>query len=886
MSPRCIASTVRRSAALTALAAVLFAAVAAIAFADPDPGRAQTRVDAGDDLWVRAHQPVRLGAGGGVQGDDDARVRWRVVDAPRGARFELRGKTRERPLLAADTVGTYVLRLTADGDGPDGPLGAGRDTLTVTVTPDDPPIGVELDTLHPGSQAMRIDGRGVEGTRRSSDESALYYLVLERATRREVAAGNRPRSRAGLGDLIALADRYKTRDRYLMIVSGYRGIEQANLDLAERLLKLLGGADLTAFQKRDLGLGVPFTLAGVAGGATGSAWTRINRYNEYAVGAFRGLLQRNTATQQYDLVSPDMLAFDTDVPTGNPRANKMRIGGNDYTGTLPAGRTAGFHVVAINPINGLQIADAVYPVDGQIQAYSEVLLAAALEKAIDGPGQPVVFVQTIGRPVTGTDDWNHVIRELLRLGATRSLIASFDGSSEYAFVGRLGGERPSVEVSSLPGTRDPEDVEKAQLSGILTRTHAYAYEPLIASPNGGQTAELPAIAYQDGTPFPAFSTPGQRAAQTAIGEYLRVCSFTAASCDIRRMYYESYRAAWGELASGLRAMTYPGEGRGFSAAEFSSVKAQLLEEMSDIVHIKTYFEQLSSILPRAESDGQVDVRRIAKEIYDAIQPAGENKSGAYLPELFEHATEVAGLYFGGIGSAIHGLNAVMGLISFLSDEKGKPVAGSELPVRADALATQLRDNLVQAQEALIAQQQLIVSDWGKMQAVTRHILSDWRLPASDAITLRAMRVATGQWVAGELFGAAFPDLVHTMAGETPRQTSCGFNPHLGTYKQRYPWRYLEPHLMVRTNVGYAARATQPYWVVRFATRGGSPPTRRLGRRLFDAPTDETPGLGIDPLRFFDAKNFDGRDLYANPNAPYCDLPFSHDFPDWMARPED
>lgn len=311
--------------------------------------------DAGADSGTIAHARTRLGTAPAAA---DMRHRWRIVERPRGSKATLRSRSRPQAYLHARTPGTYVLQLEVDPEGP-GP--STFDQVVVPVTPPDPPIGVPLNTIADNG-AIKI------GDESFGAGGGSAYVVLERTTRHPVASGSVANDGAGIAKLLSVAEAWESganRMNYLMIVSGRSGIPAAQLDTFTQLTRKLGAPLLSEENFAALRIGQQYSLIGIPGGPTGAATIRIpGGYEPPVSGAIVGYLQKNTAIDSdgvplYDYVSPDHPSFDTRAPGSTATKNTMIVGGTEYTQTLGAGITGGFHVVVFESLSMRLLANTV-----------------------------------------------------------------------------------------------------------------------------------------------------------------------------------------------------------------------------------------------------------------------------------------------------------------------------------------------------------------------------------------------------------------------------------------------------------------------------------------------------------------------------------------------
>ena len=226
--------------------------------------------DAGEDAGTPTHVRARVGtaaapgAGGGT-----VDYSWDIVSGPRGADARIADPDAPRPVLDTRDPGTYVLQEEADPEADGVPTAA--DQVTVAVAPNDPPIGVPIDTL--GDNGVIVIGDKTYG-----GGSGSSYVVLERTTRTVVESGSVPYGSAGLAKLNDLAANYgggRNYMRYLMIVNGRYGAPADQLDGFASLLKKLGAAPPTVDDVASLKLQAAYSVIGIPGAPAGAATTWI-----------------------------------------------------------------------------------------------------------------------------------------------------------------------------------------------------------------------------------------------------------------------------------------------------------------------------------------------------------------------------------------------------------------------------------------------------------------------------------------------------------------------------------------------------------------------------------------------------------------------------------
>jgi hypothetical protein len=840
------------------------------------PKRA-TIADAGRDRGVIVGEGVLLGPGHVAPGaGEGSSPRWRIEGAPASSRAKLADPDAKRPWFVPDVNGTYELSVRVAGHT------TVRDRVTVTVRPPDPPIGVSLETLSGSADAaIRIDGAPVKDT---SDRNGVFVAVLERTTRQIVQSGTVPRGDAGLVQLRQIAGKWgdnANSNRYLMIVSGPAGWNASDVPAFNELVTYLGADKLTDPERSSLANRHPFSVVGIPDGAKGAGWTKIpvetdEELNDPAAGDIHAYLQLNQAAanplaqKHYDLVAPDHLTFDTRVGDAQPTSNTMQVGGESVTAELPAGATAGFHVALADSMTGHVLVNTVLATNGGAFDGAQEAVGAKLLEYSNMPGQPVLFVQSIGHPHGLTHGWESVAEGLRRFGSSFFVAQGLGDKDDYALVGQVGGDAPASESSTSAD-------EDGELNGILSRDRSFRFSPLLAADElSPVTTQMFDVAYQAPQPFPAFASGGQKQAETYIGIKLGFCSADSTSCEMRRRYYENYDGtAWGQKYADLTALAYPSGDARFTADDFTAVKAQLLVEISAVVNIKNYFDVLQKPFARVQGRSLLDLQKLGDQLKEDVAADGGRSAGwvmQLMAAVLAIASEGASEELAPAMSATAGL---FGLGSLFADDDGSPVLADEITANVNNLGAAVADRYDFAQRSTTGVALLMVSDWGKMQAVRDRIDNAWKLPPTIDDMLPPLRLAANQWFANALVPSVYPDLIwvtpQPQGSGSPNWTSCQFDVGEGSY-QGHPWKDLPASLQVRITLGFIGAREVKTGL--FATDGFyHVPSATIGNLLFNAPDARSPGLGLEPLRFFDPGLFDGRLLHADDAAGRCDLPF-------------
>lgn len=136
----------------------------------PMPSNNPPEADAGPDQQMYAGETVAL-QGSATDPDDDliSGWQWEVISAPAASNYSLIYADTPEAVFTTDTVGDYLLTLTAS----DGILWSDPDAMVVIVTENQPPVAVASASPTTGPAPLEVH---FDGTQSSDPEGdALYY---------------------------------------------------------------------------------------------------------------------------------------------------------------------------------------------------------------------------------------------------------------------------------------------------------------------------------------------------------------------------------------------------------------------------------------------------------------------------------------------------------------------------------------------------------------------------------------------------------------------------------------------------------------------------------------------------------------------------------------
>lgn len=853
---------------------------------------------AGRDLRVFGRTPVRLSgrSSRAARGGRGLAYRWRLIGAPHGARPRLRAAGTATPQLLGDLHGTYVLRLTVahrDGARAAAPAAAGRDsdTVTVAVVPNDPPVGVQADTLANAAGDIVIAGRKLDGTGGGRD-NPISYAVLDRATRTPRSrddSGAAAASAAGLKTVQAAIDANRTADS-LVIVNGTAGLDAALLPQFEQLLRSIGGEALEDDARTALKNGKPFSVVGVPTAPAGSLQSTFFSATSLDAGKpdgdLSGLMQYNAGIAEYGFVLKDYVGVSTDATTG-----AIVVGGTRYTRGLGAGKS-GFHVVSLDSrtlgrtsidVNGRDRNkdEQVFETNSGDDARDDATLRDMVDwlnwRSTPDPqstnGSPLIVIQSIGRPRAQTAWWGIIGDRVRSLGGTLQTFNALDGSGGYALVGRGPANlyrTPVVEAAETSTQTSPR--EPARLVGMLSRGRDGAFAATLADPSGTLNAELMGVVYQPSRAFTPFEGR-QQLANAWAADQLRLIVKT----DVRANYTRNYTSDWGDIGSRLDKLDVPRSVDAFTDADLAAVKRVLGPEISQVIEVKTFVANLQSPGDTAFAS-YLDLQRISEKIQASVHPpdvsARTNSAKIFQYGFLAVSKLVPGPPGGGAG-------LLASAFEWVSKQTGPE--GSALLGPLQTRTTQLQTDLLAKYEAARAGLRLIglivVSDPAKLATVADKSTSDasWIWPEQDTLVRTAMRKGAKRYFYSQLLPLAF--VQYHLTGPVRandwycKRSSTGYQAHVfasepdsGQYVAID--RYRDGPFRADTS----ARALGQADVTgRFASQpdAAKPPSASLMDPLFK-PLDRDPAtdnLGIDKPTFFEHV-FDTREEPV-PFSYYC-----------------
>ncbi|HEY4278574.1 MAG TPA: hypothetical protein VGM91_10160 [Conexibacter sp.] len=711
--------------------------------------------------------------------------------------------------------------------------------LTVDVVPATGPMGVAFDSraVVGGKVGVRV-GASFYPVPQNVNAEVIYLdaATLEPLATVIVPDGANAEAYATAEGLVYAANR-----DVLMIIAYPRG---------DTLVKGVFESDETAISNEGFQLGNGTGAPGPRGELTG--WLQPSAVE--------------TGVPSYRLVLPDRVPIETQSATDG-KSNTIAVGAARYTSTLPAGASAGFQVLVLDPALRPQLGTpAVFgtnsgnaSVDGQAQSALASLLKRGAAQTAD-----TVVVQSIGRPKPTSAASVAASQQIERLGGTEWLFLGLNGSGGYALIGNtppLGFARnstPSPEASSQwTGGAD-------ELHGLLERRNDSAFQAVLADsvlpsvgadgvPSSPPDYSFQQVLFQPFTAWPVTVTDRARAAATYIAKTIGVqaqgpglCSPTPAP-DVRAEYCN---AAYDTvtLANNVRGVSYPSGGTSaFSAEELAAVQSELLSEISDVATVRSTIATAQTSLLAVMSSTGVDANAIAARLIGSIPVDGPDAVSGNLG--LASAVLYVSAELPEVGPALGFAASVLDLASVLTEDDGVPSPDWTIQTTASDAGEQIQNRLTRAFASLGSYGDILVSDYGKLTAAVSDAAGPWGVNANTAqAQIGGMKLGVKQWLYSAILPAAY-DLVRIPGADpatAPKSVTCVYSKAPATFA---PWGKADPRTMFFPLNDWGAngpRADQMMAMLNGSTaKKGSKSVPRdapLGDDLFDSPADGGAGL--------------------------------------------
>jgi hypothetical protein len=687
-------------------------------------------------------------------------------------------KARDKRATASQAAASVADRVPVTA-GPSAPLVPFKGFVKGGGRPGDPPPGIQVGgTFYPhpnegGFQWLTLDRATLTPidpvTRQPSMTAGNNWLDARQSTAGHALTDlTNALTKGGKDELVILA--------FPMGNQLARPVDEDKAKAFNDALKLMGAgpvdaASLKSGNQQLVIMGVPY-------GGDGSGWYSQIFGTANQKDVFSGWLMPEAAVSASEPApyrfQPERVPFDTSsspTPT-TATTNTMTVRDRRIDAALPtepvgsSRPSGGFQVVKIDPISFTAVDSAFFTTnytgdESQNGLHAVSPLAAMAAYLSDNPARYHVAVQSVGHigatsvPHTpyendrGTDAWNKVSAALAVYGANPHKFNTADGA--YAFLGGPSLEKGEVVESSSAVAVDPTARKQTgTLSGRASVDADAVFAPAVADPTDSFKFEMYDIAFSEPTPWPnklggmdRITPPGNdaeaaayRAALAFISKSPTMQEFNGWGPDLRVAYVGNLSLNYSAAMNQLTNLKYPGDDRtctqgagrdvapnpGFSRNQFCHLYDELQQEFGWLSKTQALFDNWQKALYRANGAELVDLQGVGKTIENAVAPTRLAEILTDVGEFILLVAEDAALFapggeLGPLG-VIEAVAAIYQITMALTTDADTSVPmGDRIKTKVDDMSLQVANRLSSAAKALDSLEQVIVSDYGRLQAL-------------------------------------------------------------------------------------------------------------------------------------------------------------------------
>jgi hypothetical protein len=601
-----------------------------------------------------------------------------------------------------------------------------------------PPIGRPIETMVPNGKSGAAADSGIRVGERTYWMGApqgytAQVLILDRETLEPLYSASY-KTELESSQFAQKLSEFGSKALAVISVPNLDGNAQRNVLLA------LSAADIgvdnsTLFPTYRAGWSAVGVYGTQQGGTIGPGFAANKSNGANYGGDLIGYLQESAGGFTY--VPASRIAFQTDAANAPAGQNKMVVGGAAFVSeSLPSCASGGFQVVVLMAETLAPLRENTFATNGcgaaaeeSEQNWMATYLSEQTVKETNGwaEGPKLVLVQSVGPAygAGGGSSWNKIATAIGGIGGTPAVFAA--ARSSYALVGAVG-------VSPLQRAEASQTLtgKAAQISGVLKPNEVGAYAPELSSPVGATTFPLSTIAYRPTQAWPESQSPEERAALAYIAEdvlelekpTIENACYVPAKPDVHSQYCNlGYANSWEHFATKLERTKFPA-GHGFKEPEWKAVTKELEDhEFENVQRVWKLVAFLQQIFTTSVEPGHVDLQHIAIEIEKALTPPPQNITTGWWLELLGNLSSTAS-YFKFSGEEIEFANKVMGVLqgamfesaSSLFESSGEPVLNA-YKLKVEDLALDLSNRFLADSKAIGKIGEILVSDYGKLQAV-------------------------------------------------------------------------------------------------------------------------------------------------------------------------
>jgi hypothetical protein len=372
-------------------------------------------------------------------------------------------------------------------------------------------------------------------------------------------------------------------------------------------------------------------------------------------------------------------------------------------------------------------------------------------------------------------------------------VGNLTGPVGHDVVANLGAGNPEVEVTKLTmvANNHPQNpaanyvrgfngkvsgstgVAQGRLVGTLVRNSEAGWSVRAGSAAPTSPEALWKTVYAKPTPWPLSEGAENKAAMTTIAKRL----FGIRATDVREEYVNARSAPWRSIKEELNAMHYEATDA-YTVKTFRALQKQLETEIGYVAAVKEGLGEWKKIFTESSFAAFVEMDELSTRIVDiAIEDAKQREhqevevdaeaiisealyTAADLvgfPEAYEeiHLAEMIGVLAGGFGLA-EAASPETG------EDGGEADAESSAKIRATAgkLGKALAEHFEETAEALGHAENIIISDWGKLQEGSAASRELWAFSEqSEKVIRQAFSVSASQQLFEGLLPVAYQQWV-------------------------------------------------------------------------------------------------------------------------------
>jgi hypothetical protein len=724
--------------------------------------------------------------------------RWQLMRGPRGSHARTRTTARGALRFKPRRPGTYRLRLVAATSGRPGSRAS--DTVIVRATPLMTPIGLPV-TMHTTINGHWANKIGADNLLYGGHN--VLAAIYDRTTFEQLQVLKLSGSANSANTLSNAISSWQSNKNvaagvlvFLSTKFGASGIDDAAYN---KIIASLGGS---AINSSDNVIG--WSVIGVPGTSAGTAW-------EHAYGGYiKGYVQLDNYLH-FAFLAPSYGQFATQYQSsssGGMLNNTMQVSESGFAPTplysdqFPAQPltapsscpgAGGFQVVELDGRYLARRAGDVHnktfftnSCNANADFQQLTAMNQFLGQAITNQQPDLVLIQSLGKNPHDTssqltDQWLAIGAQILTLGGSERIFDELTGP--YAFAG--GNELPSH--AGLPATGFDST---SYLTGSLAYGRDAVYYPASAAANAFADSQLEQIVYQQSTPWPHSSKPGEQDALVYLTQQLdsRYSGpFAGSACypnnpqspNLRAEYCDTTITNWGYWAGRVShlAKTFP-SGQGFTSPVWQKVTKEIKYEMGLVPRPLAIAAALAQPFAETSGPNSAEVQNIATRLSHSISPPSSPFT-AFLVGLAGDALNAASflpIEESSFGTATGVLAAAMYLGGdLLATPTGDPAL--KVTLTAQQLEQNVASMYLDAASEFSHYADIIETDYGKLKAVASS--SQFAIGSAQMTALvYSLRLGVAQWAYQTLFRVTYPKLwilpptSHNGPGTTPQQWVC------------------------------------------------------------------------------------------------------------------